>query len=215
MVIQEDLYREWTQPDEKVRVALAARGRTVGSRVGGVVRVPHPMPPGTPEIMWIDRKYPDPAEFTVAGQYSGHEWADDDSLGWWAEAADPTLDAARAADALAIGQGEIGLAITDRRIAVIFPEKLLASTQQARKDALKERSLVGKAMGSVGIYLDGDSQWDFRDKVYSVWETDVRRVVGWDVVLVGRSFPFPELLRVGFQDGSVLYARTQPRDLIE
>ncbi|GAA2989317.1 hypothetical protein [Actinokineospora diospyrosa] len=215
MVIQKDLYREWTTPGEKIRVALGARGRTVGSRIGGVVRAPHPAPADAPETRWIDRKYPDPAEFTASGRYDGHEWADDDSLGWWADADAAGQDSALAADALAIGQGEIGLAITDRRIAIIFPEILLVSTLEARKAAAKDRGLVGQALATAGTYLDNSHQWSFRDKVYSVWETDVHRVAVWDQVLVGRGIPAPEVLRVRFHDGSVLYARIQKYDLIE
>ncbi|GLZ40651.1 hypothetical protein [Actinokineospora sp. NBRC 105648] len=214
MHIDEDLRRWWTEPGEVVRVATDASRRNVGSRVAGRVRVPHPVPAGAEETTGIDRSYPDPSSFTTAGRFAANEWADDDTLSWWAQAADPDRDAVRAADALAIGLGETGIAITTRRFAVLLPAKFLVSRQEELRTARREKGLLRQAASHVNDFI-GRGSWLVGDRVVSVWEIEVERVLGWSPVLIGRGFPFARVLRVDFVDGSVLYGRTGPRDLIE
>lgn len=194
---------QWAQPGETIRVGLLARVRDVGSRVGGVVRAPHPVPEDAPATVAIKQEHPLPAEWTAAGAVSGFDWVEDNAIGWWAEAAEPGQVAARMADFLAVGCGQAGVFLSDRRLAVVLPEKLLVASRA-------KKGLLGRALGGL---LDSTS-WDLPDKVVSLWEGDPREVRGWSVALVGRGFPFVRVVRFDFADGSVLFGRTHPTDIL-
>ncbi|GAA4442876.1 hypothetical protein ACFQV2_39640 [Actinokineospora soli] len=198
---------EWAQPGERVQAQVRAKLRDVGSRIAGTVRAPHPVPDDAPATVEIKQDHPLPAEWTAAGGWTGFDWVEDDAIGWWAEAADPRQDAARAADFLAAGCGQAGLFLTDRRIAVVLPEKLLAEVRAA---ARAKKGLLGRAVDGL---LESTS-WDLADKVVSIWEADARRLRGWGVALVGRGFPFARVARFDFADGSVLFGRTHGNDVL-
>lgn len=198
---------QWAQPGEAVRLALFARMRDVGSRVGGVVRAPHPVADDAPATVEIKQEHPLPAEWTAAGRFAGFDWVEDDAVGWWAEAADAGQDAARAAGFLAAGCGQAGVFASDRRVAVVLPEKLLADVRAA---ARAKKGLLGRAVDGL---LDS-TNWDMADKVVSIWEADARRLRGWSTALVGRGFPFARLVRLDFTDGSVLFGRTHGNDIL-
>jgi hypothetical protein len=194
---------EWVTPGEVPRIAMYARLREVGSRVGGLVRVPHPAPPDAPATVAIKQdRCPLPAPWTAAGEFAGFDWVDDDAVGWWAEAADPRQAAARMADSLTVGKGQAGVFGSDRRLAVVLPKKLL-STGAPRKGLL----------GKVGGLLE-NTNWEMTDEVATLWETDARALRGVAVVLAGRGFPFARLVRFDFTDGSALLGRTQANDIL-
>nr|WP_042179677.1 hypothetical protein [Kibdelosporangium sp. MJ126-NF4]CEL13959.1 hypothetical protein [Kibdelosporangium sp. MJ126-NF4]CTQ88328.1 hypothetical protein [Kibdelosporangium sp. MJ126-NF4] len=214
-VVKNDLEREWTQPGETVRIAMASRIRVVGSRIAGRVQVPHPVPPNAPEAIDLQFAPPLTSDFATGARFTGMDWTEDDSIGWWAEAQDPRQDAVLVADAMAGCKAESGLALTDRRVAVIFPEHLLVSFRDARRTARKEKGLVGQALSAANDWAFSANAWNMRDKVVSLWEADARRVRGWTRLLTGRSFPFVELVRVDFVDGSSLCTLRHKLDYVE
>lgn len=203
----------WLRPGEALRVAMPARARGVGSRIGGRVQAPHPPSPDAPETVEIKPRYPNPARFVVEGRFEGHGWIEDDSLAWWAEAASPDQDAALIADHLAAGNGQIGLHVTDLRVAVVIPEHLLAATRRQRAEEAKRKGLLGRVSASVDDWLGGDT-WTGTDQITSTWEVGATRLRGWSTAMVGRSFPFIRLVRFAFRDGSVLHARRYPADVV-
>ncbi|NRN65300.1 hypothetical protein GC106_25110 [Kibdelosporangium sp. 4NS15] len=209
-IIRKDLERDWVSRGERVRVALGSRLRVVGSRIAGRVQVPHPVADDAPQSVDLEFEPPLTSDFAAEGRFTGFEWTDDDSIGWWAEAQDPGQDAVLAADAMAGCKAESGFALTDRRVAVIFPERLLVSHRESRK-----KGLVGQALAAANDWAFSSNHWSMRDKVVSLWETDARRVRGWTRLLAGRSFPFAELVRIDFVDGSALFTLRHKLDYVE
>ncbi|ONI79927.1 hypothetical protein ALI144C_24680 [Actinosynnema sp. ALI-1.44] len=214
-IIRRDLEREWARSGERVRIALGPRGRVVGSRIAGRVQVPHPIPPDAPQVVDLEFEPPLTSAFATEGRFNGMEWIDDDSIGWWAEAQDPRQDAVLVADAMAGCKAESGFALTDQRVAVIFPEHLLVSFREARTSARKERNLVGQALSAANDWAFTSNKWSLRDKVVSLWEADAQRVRGWSRLLAGRGFPFAELIRLDFVDGSTLFTLRHKLDYVE
>ncbi|MGX7823605.1 hypothetical protein ACTG9Q_00780 [Actinokineospora sp. 24-640] len=195
-------FDEWAAPGEELRLAFPPRQRGIGSRIGGRTLVPHPVPADAPETVTIKADRPEPAEWTARGEFHGADWVEDDAVGWWAEAADPAHDAARAAGAIAAGRDLAGLFVTDRRVAVVLPDKLLAA-------AKAKKGFLGRTVGG----LLESTDWFYGDTLVSLWETDARRLRGYSQAMVGRGFPFTRLARFDFADGSALSVRKYPHDI--
>ncbi|MFC5112175.1 hypothetical protein [Kibdelosporangium philippinense] len=177
--------------------------------------MPHPMPGDTPMAVDLDLQPPSASDFAAAGRFDGLGWTDDESIGWWVEAHDPRQDAALIADAMAGCNAQSGLALSDRRVAAIFPERLLVSGHEVRKAARKEKSIVGQALSAANQWAFSSKNWSAWEKLVSLWETDAQRVRGWSRFLTGRSFPFAEIIQVDFIDGSTLYTLRHKLDYVE
>lgn len=214
-VIADDLSRDWTQPGETFRIVMCGRMRTVGARIAGQTRVPHPIPPDAPAVVETTMVTLEACDIATQGGFAGNEWVDDDSIGWWGEARQAGQDAAKAVDAMSVCQGEAAIVLTDRRFAVIYPEHMLVSTREAARAGRRKRGLFGRIQGVAAQWLDKHDYWMVKDKVISLWETDAHRVREYGRVITGRGIPFAEVLRVDFVDGSTLFARTAPVDIIQ
>ncbi|WP_018685263.1 hypothetical protein [Actinokineospora enzanensis] len=190
-----------TRQDEVLGIEIPSRKRGAGSRIAGRVQVPHPAAPEVPVIA-ISEDALLPAEFTRTGPVPGLEWLEDESIGWWAEAAAPDHCAARLADYLAAGRGEAKLVVTDRRIAVILPEPVLTAATAPPKE---KKGLLGRLF-TLPEQIPDDCRWVI------LWETDSGRLTSHHTAMAGRSFPFARLARLTFADGSILLGRRSFQD---
>lgn len=180
--------------------------RHVGSLVGNQIRVPHPAPPGSPEMVELDRLPHVPLDTSVSGQFPVNDWSGDDSIGWWAEARDPGQDAIRAADALAVCGGEGAVIFTNRRFVVVTVAYLFPYFREQPRP--EKRSLVGKMWSAVVGPKKYPHHWEeYSTDLAVLWECGADRVRSVTTPLIGRSFPFPRVFRVAFADGSLLYGR--------
>jgi hypothetical protein len=202
-------------PDEKLVLALGSLLRHVGSRIAGRIAVPHPAPPDAPALIDRDWLPNQPADMVVQGRFHGDDWADDDSIGWWVEAGHPGQDAVLMANAMAICHGDAGVLLSDRRIVVITAGHLFVYYRENQQREHEKKSFLGKVLAAAGSALSTQhNHWEGGDKLVVLWEMDASRVRGTSLPLVGRSIPFPRVVRIDFVDGSVLYARYRDFDLV-
>lgn len=120
-VVTEELTRFWLRPGERLVLGLPPIVGYVGGIIGGSLRVPHaalgPMP-----VLQLDKpRWPLPAP------PSPPDWADDPTLGYWVEAPAASCFAVRLADHFAFSRGNARLAVSDQRVAVVYPTHLFES----------------------------------------------------------------------------------------
>ncbi|MCP2306801.1 hypothetical protein [Actinokineospora globicatena] len=186
-------------PDEAESVALPVKWVCLGSRVAGVVTVPHLPGPDAPRLVEDRHRWRLPAEL-IANGAPGGDWADDPAIGCWAEAAHPQQDAVRVVEAGAAGRGLVSVAVTRRRLVVMFPRKLLADAPDTRP-----RGMFGRPKGNRTDWAEGDIP-------HIQFSVPQDRIAGYHTALVGRSIPAPRFLAVTFTDGSVLFVRCDKPD---
>ncbi|MFC0104961.1 hypothetical protein [Kibdelosporangium aridum] len=210
-------YPEFRLPqEERILLGTGPLMRHVGARIAGRVQVPHPAAADAPELVQRDYLPHHPLESTVAGRFNGHDWVDDDSIGFWVEASHPGQDAVKVADAMAICKGDAGLMVTDRRLFIITAGHLFVHVREAEKQARKKKNVFSQLLSAAGdVVLGQHSFWQAGDPAVVLFQTDARVVRGWSKVLLGRSFPFPNVVRVDFVDGSVLYCRCRKGSIID
>ncbi|RLK58970.1 hypothetical protein [Actinokineospora cianjurensis] len=211
MSVRKDLERDWCLPGERLLLGISPKGLDIGSRVGDQVRVPHPPAPGGPEPVPIAIDYPTLS--VHAPDLQGDDWIEEPGLGWWAEAEQDGDDAVVAADHLAACSGQASIAITDRRFAVVFPDRLLAATRARLAAETREKSVLKRVTSALDDWTKQD-KWVFRDVVVSLWEVDRGRVARWWKATAGRSVPFHTVVRVEFGDGSILSTPWVPHTFI-
>ncbi|ALG10022.1 hypothetical protein [Kibdelosporangium phytohabitans] len=192
---------------EELKTVTGPLTRHVGSLIGNRIQVPHPAPPDAEPLVPLDHLPHVPLESSTSGRFPVDDWSGDDSIGWWAEARDPAGDAVRAADALAACGSSGAIFVTTHRFGVGIPEYLFAYFRE--DPATTERKgLFGKVLSAVAGPKKYPNHWDpFEGKLVWTWECGIERVHGVATPLVGRSFPFPKVVRVAFTDGSLLYGR--------
>lgn len=197
--------RHWLGRGERGLLEILPRPGYGGSRIGGVVRAPHePLGP-VPATVLDPPTWRLPCAVVSSGEFIEDDWVDDPAIGWFAHAEAAEAVAVRLLDHVVGGAGQAGLALTDRRVAVVTAAKLLAANEPG--EPAEPKGLVGKAFSAMGDWLTNDSEWTMGDEVTSVWEVDARRLRDVSAPWVGRGFPPPELIRMEFDDGSVLLVR--------
>jgi hypothetical protein len=117
-VVATELAKFWLRRGENLVLGLPPVFGYVGGVVGGSMHVPwHPvseMPP-----LSLDKpRWPLPAP------PSPRDWIDDPTLGYWVEAPAPSCLAVRLADHFAFSRGNGRLAVSDQRVAVVYPTHL-------------------------------------------------------------------------------------------
>ncbi|MFI6097995.1 hypothetical protein ACIA8G_20750 [Lentzea sp. NPDC051213] len=120
-VVVEELTRFWLRPGERLVLGLPPIVGYVGGVVAGSLRVPYsavgPMPP-----LELDKpRWPLPAP------PSPPDWIDDPTLGYWVSAPDVSCLAVQLADHFAFSRGNARLAVSDQRVAVVYPTHLFES----------------------------------------------------------------------------------------
>ncbi len=117
-VVVRELTKFWLRPGERLVLGLPPIVGYVGGVVGGSLRVPwepaSPMPP-----LELDKpRWPLPAP------PSPPDWIDDPTLGYWVEAPATSCFAVQLADHFAFSRGNARLAVSDQRVAVVYPTHL-------------------------------------------------------------------------------------------
>ncbi|RKT54763.1 hypothetical protein [Saccharothrix australiensis] len=121
-VVEDELARFWLAPGERLLLGLPPVEAHVAARVGPAVRVPHRPVGEVPDLDLGKEHWPLPTEHVTAEPDA--DWADDRTVGYFAVAARETDDAIRLADHFAHSRGQARLAVSDRRVAVVYPTKL-------------------------------------------------------------------------------------------
>jgi hypothetical protein len=196
--------RHWLAKGERIQLELAPRSGYGGSRIGSAVRAPHqPIGPVPATVL-------DPPQWTLpcvevsSGEFVD-DWIDDPALAWFGHATTPDAIAIRLLDHIVATPGQAGLALTDRRVAVVTAAKLLTANRPAEPP--ERKGLMGKAFSAMGDWLSNSTQWDMGDEVTSLWELDRGHLRDLSAPWIGRSLPPPELIQLSFQDGSTLWVR--------
>ncbi|SDG25261.1 hypothetical protein SAMN05216553_106403 [Lentzea fradiae] len=120
-VVVRELTRFWLRPGEHLVLGLPPIAGHVGGVVGGTLHVPWTAVGDTPAL--------EPAEtrWLLPAPPSPPDWIDDPALGYWLEAPDTSCAAVRLADHFASSRGNARLAVSDQRVAVVYPSHLLAT----------------------------------------------------------------------------------------
>lgn len=117
-VVTKELTKFWLRRGENLVLGLPPIVGYVGGVVGGALEVPwsarSPMPP-----LELDKlRWPLPAP------PSPPDWVDDPTLGYWVDAPAASCAAVQLADHFAFSRGNGRLAVSDQRVAVVYPSHL-------------------------------------------------------------------------------------------
>jgi hypothetical protein len=117
-IVQKELTKHWLRRGENLVLGLPPVIGYVGGVVGGSLHVPWtaagPMPPlDLGKLRWPLPAPPSP-----------QDWLDDPTLGYWVEAPATSSLAVQLADHFAFGRGNARLAVSDQRVAVVYPTHL-------------------------------------------------------------------------------------------
>ncbi len=172
-IVETELAQYWLAKGERLLLGCPPVRAHVGALVGGHRRAPHVPGRRLPEVRGEKPRWPLPVE-----ELPPEDWTDDPTLGHWVRADHDGQVAVRFADHLAVSHGEARVVVTDRRIAVVYPTKLLAEDPAA---------------GSPGF-----STFE---------EMDAGHLAALDAPFLGRSVPPRPVIALRFTDGSELYSR--------
>jgi hypothetical protein len=147
-VVVKELGKFWLRRGEHLVLGLPPIVGYVGGVVGGSVEVPWtargPMPP-----LELDKlRWPLPAP------PSPPDWIDDPTLGYWVEAPAPSCFAVQLADHFAFSRGNARLAVSDQRVAIVYPSHLFEAKPSSVFTTFAEiprnavRSLENTVVGS-------------------------------------------------------------------
>jgi hypothetical protein len=117
-LVKKELTKHWLRRGENLVLGMPPIVGYVGGVVGGSLHVPWtaagPMPP-----LELDKpRWPLPAP------PSPPDWIDDPTLGYWVEAPTTSSFAVQLADHFAFSRGNARLAVSDQRVAVVYPTHL-------------------------------------------------------------------------------------------
>lgn len=117
-VVTKELTSFWLRPGERLVLGLPPIVGYVGGVVGGSLQVPHtPLSP-MPALELAEPRWPLPAP------PSPPDWIDDPTLGYWVSAPAASSLAVQLADHFAFSRGNARLAVSDQRVAVVYPTHL-------------------------------------------------------------------------------------------
>ncbi|MEV4312187.1 hypothetical protein [Actinocrispum sp. NPDC049592] len=119
-VVEAEVTQFWLRPGERLVLAVDPMRGYAATVVGGQVRVPHVAIRPTPAVTTEPPKWPLPVQGAL------DDWTDDPTLAYWAAGQSPDQLAIRVADHLAASHGDARLVLTDQRVAVLYPSKILA-----------------------------------------------------------------------------------------
>ncbi|WP_112265513.1 hypothetical protein [Lentzea terrae] len=117
-VVAKELTKFWLRRGENLELGLAPVFGYVGGVVGGSVHVPWSPVGEMPPLKLDTLRWPLPAP------PSPPDWIDDPTLGYWLEGPAPSCAAVRLADHFAFARGNARLAVSDQRVAVVYPTHL-------------------------------------------------------------------------------------------
>ncbi|MFD9698416.1 hypothetical protein [Lentzea sp. NPDC059081] len=117
-VVVRELTRFWLRPGEHLVLGLPPIVAHVGGVVGGALHVPWTASGPMPSLDLDKPRWPLPAP------PSPPDWIDDPTLGYWLEAPSVSSAAVSLADHFAFSLGNARLAVSDQRVAVVYPTHL-------------------------------------------------------------------------------------------
>jgi hypothetical protein len=117
-VVAKELTKFWLRRGENLELGLAPVFGYVGGVVGGSLHVPWSPVGEMPPLKLDALRWPLPAP------PSPPDWIDDPTLGYWLEGPAPSCAAVRLADHFAFARGNARLAVSDQRVAVVYPTHL-------------------------------------------------------------------------------------------
>ncbi|MET9633651.1 hypothetical protein ABZX92_39960 [Lentzea sp. NPDC006480] len=117
-IVAKELTKHWLRRGENLVLGLPPVFGHVGGVVGGSLHVPW-SPVGAMPPLTLDKlRWPLPAP------PSPPDWVDDPTLGYWVEAPGASSTAVQLADHFAFSRGNGRLAVSDQRVAVVYPTHL-------------------------------------------------------------------------------------------
>jgi hypothetical protein len=117
-IVQKELTKHWLRRGENLVLGLPPVIGYVGGVVGGSLHVPWTAAGPMPPLELGKLRWPLPAA------PSPQDWLDDPTLGYWVEAPAASSLAVQLADHFAFGRGNARLAVSDQRVAVVYPTHL-------------------------------------------------------------------------------------------
>jgi hypothetical protein len=120
-VVTKELTSFWLRPGERLVLGLPPIVGYVGGFVGGSLRVPHTAFGPMPALELDKLRWPLPAP------PSPPDWIDDPTLGYWVEAPAASCVSVQLADHFAFSRGNARLAVSDQRVAVVYPTHVFES----------------------------------------------------------------------------------------
>ncbi|MEJ2858321.1 MULTISPECIES: hypothetical protein [unclassified Saccharothrix] len=123
-VVERELTQFWLAPGERLLLGLPPVEAWVAARVGAEVHVPFRAVGERPELDLGKEHWPLPTEHVTA--QPDVDWVDDRTVGYFVLARQLSDTAVRLADHFAHSRGQARLAASDRRVAVVYPTKLLS-----------------------------------------------------------------------------------------
>ena len=124
-IISGELSRAWLRKGERLRFGAMPVRAHVRANVGGEVRLPHePLH----EVPPLDRAKLGRLPRSPSPEVIDEDWSDDPAVGHFASARAADQIAVHYADHFANSHGEARLAVSDRRVAVVYPSRFLGDT---------------------------------------------------------------------------------------
>ncbi|MEV6237918.1 hypothetical protein [Lentzea sp. NPDC051838] len=117
-IVAKELTKFWLRRGENLVLGLPPVFGYVGGVVGGSLHVPWQPVSEMPPLSLDKLRWPLPAP------PSPQDWIDDPTLGYWVEGAGASSMAVQFADHFAFSRGNGRLAVSDQRVAVVYPTHL-------------------------------------------------------------------------------------------
>ncbi|EMD30113.1 hypothetical protein [Amycolatopsis azurea] len=146
-IVERELHQFWLAPGERLIVGCPPAHGYVGLLLDGKLTLPYEPSRETPVVTGKTR-WPLPAPDVLEG-----DWTDDPTIAYWVVARTADQTAARLADHLAGGKGEARLTLSDRRLAVVYPAKLLEGEDPAQPFRTFDEMPSGVVRSVTALYL--------------------------------------------------------------
>ncbi|RSM83348.1 hypothetical protein DL991_02690 [Amycolatopsis sp. WAC 01375] len=125
-IVERELHQFWLAPGERLIIGCPPAHGYVGLLLDGKLTLPYSPSRETPAVTGKPR-WPLPASDVLEA-----DWTDDPTIAYWVVAQTAEQTAARLADHLAGGHGEARLTLSDRRLAVVYPARMLEGEDPAQ-----------------------------------------------------------------------------------
>lgn len=146
-IVERELHQFWLGPGERLIIGCPPAHGYVGLLLDGELTLPYEPSRETPAVTGKTR-WPLPASEVLEA-----DWTDDPTIAYWAVARTADQTAARLADHLAGGKGEARLTLSDRRLAVVYPAKMLEGEDPAQPFRTFEEMPSGVVRSVSALYL--------------------------------------------------------------
>ncbi|AGM02821.1 hypothetical protein [Amycolatopsis keratiniphila] len=146
-IVEKELHQFWLAPGERLIIGCPPAHGYVGLVLDGELTLPYSAARETPAVTGKTR-WPLPASDVLEG-----DWTDDPTIAYWVVARTADQTAVRLADHLAGGKGEARLTLSDRRLAVVYPARLLEGEDPAQPFRTFEEMPSGVVRSVSALYL--------------------------------------------------------------